>query len=352
MKRAISFIYSMRAQAQGVYDIDVGGTISENKWEDSDVTAKDFAEMLKKASGADRLNVHINSPGGSVNQAVAMRQMLINADVKEKHVYIDGLCASAATLLACINAPVHMAKGAMYMIHNPSTISWGDYRQMQHDADLLKKMAGEFADIYAAESKQEVEIVRQWMDDETWFTADEAIQNGFVDDVTGIEAVACANINDLSGIYARVPDTMPSLPRQPTIAAVAENTIEQGENTMEWTDITMEAFKSECSELYAQMVDAAKAEERARIQAIDEAAGISDEMANNAKYVEMCDAGQYALKALKMQRERGNQFMAARANETAPMAAVESEPIGIGKNENDDIDALAKSIAGAVLGEK
>ena len=353
MKKTINFQYDVRMSAPGVYDVDVGGVISDSKWDDTDVTAKDFGEALKAAQGADKVNIHINSPGGCVTQAVAMRQMLMACDAKEKHVYVDGLCASAATLLTCIDAPVHMAQGAVYMIHNPSMVSWGDYRQMQHDADVLDKLTDNFADIYSAHSKQDKEQIRAWMDDETWFTANEALKNGFVSDITAVEAVACADMDGLKEIYAHVPAAWEGLPRQPTAQAKAkpENINNREEKPkMNWQEVTMDVLRAERPDLVSEVEKSARAEERNRIQAIDEAAGITDEAANDAKYVNPCDAGAYALKVLKAQHERGNKYIEQRAQETAQMKNVKPEPISTSITEHDDTDALAKAIANSIMG--
>lgn len=322
-------------------DVYIGGTICPNAYEEWDeVSAAQLAKKLSAAADARRLNVHINSGGGSVAQAVAMRAMLISHAASEKHVYIDGVAASAATLPACIGAPVHMAAGSMYMIHNPIMNTSGDHRQLRHDADVLEKYADMFAGVYAQQSDGELSDIRAMMDAETWMTADEAVEHGFASDVMQVEAAACMTREEISGVYARG----------------AEYKMEEGKPEMEWKDITLEALEDNRADIAQALLQRGAENERARIRAIDEAAGLSDPTADEAKYVKIMSAGEYALAALKDMWEHapknpGANYMAQRAKETAPMANVAPEPQSAAKTEKTgDIDALARQLAGAIMG--
>ncbi|MEG0768246.1 MAG: ATP-dependent Clp protease proteolytic subunit, partial [Clostridia bacterium] len=98
--------------------------VTDHKY--ADRSAVDFDNALKAIKGAKKVTLRINSPGGFCNEAVAMRTMLINAGFESLTISIEGLCASAATLLACIpGATVKMSEGSEYMIHNPSGGEWG-----------------------------------------------------------------------------------------------------------------------------------------------------------------------------------------------------------------------------------
>lgn len=159
------------------------------------MTAKDFDKLLKdaKAQGAKKLRIRINSGGGSVWQAVAMRAMLLNSQFEEISVDIEGICASAATLFVCLpDVHVRIAEGSEFMIHNPSTYAGGTAADFEAMAERMRKMEDEDHIMYAKRTGQSEEQIKKWMDAETWFTAREAVEHGFADElVEAGEIAAC-----------------------------------------------------------------------------------------------------------------------------------------------------------------
>lgn len=160
------------------------GDISDTSWWGDEVTPREFASDLASCNGND-LTMRINSGGGDVFAAQAIHNM-IKTYTGNVTAHIDGLCASAATIIACAADKVIMPSNALYMIHNPS-VYLGD----SFDADGLTKMAN-----YLASVKQTIanvylgrsdvltsEQVNTLMDDETWLTADEAKSYGLIDEV-------------------------------------------------------------------------------------------------------------------------------------------------------------------------
>lgn len=140
-------------------------------------------EVTKAIAGLDAnvtLNVHINSPGGDVFEGRAMATA-IAAHPGKTVAHIDGLAASAATFVSAAADEVVMADGAFYMIHNGWTIALGDKRVMTETAALLEKVDGSIVNDYAKRSNASAEQIVAWMNDETWFTAQEAVDHGFVD---------------------------------------------------------------------------------------------------------------------------------------------------------------------------
>lgn len=162
------------------------GQIAERSWWDDEITPKQFAEDMAQC-GTNDLLVRINSGGGDVFAAQAIHNM-IKSYAGKVTVTIDGLCASAATIIACAGDTVIMPKNALYMIHNPSVTLWDMY-----DADELIKLSGyltsvkqTIVNVYLDRSKYlEAEKIKGLMDDETWMTADEAKDYGFIDTVAG-----------------------------------------------------------------------------------------------------------------------------------------------------------------------
>ena len=160
------------------------GDISETSWWGDEITPREFASDLASCNG-NELTMRINSGGGDVFAAQAIHNM-IKAYAGKVTAHIDGLCASAATIIACAADKVIMPSNALYMIHNPS-VFLGD----SFDADGLTKMANylgsvkqTIANVYLSRSDVLTpEQINTLMDDETWLTADEAKSYGLIDEV-------------------------------------------------------------------------------------------------------------------------------------------------------------------------
>lgn len=328
--------YDMRMDADSEdAEIMVYGEIVDSRWDDdgADMTAKDFDTMLKsaKAKGARRLNLRINSPGGAVWQAAAMRAMLMESGLSLT-VNIEGLCASAATLLACVpGAKVRMHGGSMYMIHNPHSLVMGDAAYLEHEAAMLRKSEEEIAAIYALRTGMAVTDIRELMDDETWFTAADAVAFGFadeaVDDMDMAASVSAADLQTMHTIYAHVPDSIqqteastgstPAATAEPSEIQVTEEVL-----TMDIHEYTAEQLNAENPELYASIVAAAVTQERQRVQDIDDLTMPGYEaLATEAKQSGM-SALDYHKLLVKTQREQGEKYMASRRVETQPAASV------------------------------
>lgn len=99
--------------------------------------------------------------------------------------HVDGLAASAATHVALAAAEVEIAAGAFFMIHNGWALALGDRDDMLQMAELLEKVDGEIAADYVRNTGNTLEQIKEWMDAESWFTADEAIEHGFADRLAG-----------------------------------------------------------------------------------------------------------------------------------------------------------------------
>ncbi len=146
-------------------------------------TAKDLIAELE-ALGPDitRIDLRINSPGGEVFEALAIYNALQRFPAPII-THIDGLCASAATLVALGADEVHMADNAMFMIHEPWTVVVGDSDELQKQADVLDALAKNILNIYARKSGADLDTIRAWMQAETWLNADQALDAGFVDTI-------------------------------------------------------------------------------------------------------------------------------------------------------------------------
>lgn len=182
-----------------IYDV-----ISPEEW-DGNITAKSVTaqlDTLKNNKNVNVLNVMINSPGGSIFEARA-----IKANIERFHgktvAHIDSLCASAATSIALACQEVRMRQGAFFMIHNASGLAWGDKTAMRDMADMLEKIETAIVGDYVDKTGKDEQTIRNMMDAETWLTANEAIDNGFVDAID--EKQAIVNSWNL-GAYNHVPN--------------------------------------------------------------------------------------------------------------------------------------------------
>lgn len=145
------------------------------------ITAKDFTQTLA-AIGPGPVNLHINSPGGDVMDGLAIFAAL-QAHDGAVNVVIDGLAASAASFIALAGNTISMAPNAFLMIHNVFCVVLGNKADMTETAAVLTKIDGQLVSLYADKTGQKPEAITQMMDAETWFTAQEAKDAGFIDTI-------------------------------------------------------------------------------------------------------------------------------------------------------------------------
>lgn len=166
------------------------------------ISAARFVEDLKAVDdGAAKVTVAINSPGGDVFDGFAIHNALVRLG-NRCTVRIDGLAASAASVIACGGSQVVMASNAMMMIHNPWTFAYGTAEELRKTADMMDKARDGILAAYRrkAPSIEDAELLRM-LDDETWLTAEEAVTLGLAD-VVGetVEMKACRGA---TGVLAR-----------------------------------------------------------------------------------------------------------------------------------------------------
>ncbi len=146
------------------------------------VAAKDVASALAALDPKATLHVRLNSPGGDVFEARAISTLIKEFGGKTV-AHVDALAASAATTVALACDEIVMSDGAYFMIHNAWTIAMGNKDDMSEMVALLTKMDGTIANDYANKTGKSTDEIAQLMDDETWFTAQEALDIGLVDSI-------------------------------------------------------------------------------------------------------------------------------------------------------------------------
>lgn len=180
-----------------VYLYDV--IVSDDFW--GGVSALSFAKELAGIS-APVINLRINSPGGDVFAARAM-ETAIREHKSTIISHIDGEAASAATYVAIAADKVRIAEGGFFMIHKAWSIALGNADDMLQMAALLEKVDESLVTTYANRTNQSPDDIRDWMVNETWFSAQEALDSGFVDEIVKSD-IKSQHRWDLSA-YSRPP---------------------------------------------------------------------------------------------------------------------------------------------------
>lgn len=181
-----------------LYDV-----IGYDWWTGGGITALQFSADLNALRGVDTVHLRFNSPGGDVFDGRAIAAAL-DAFPGKKVGHVDGWAASAASFILMHCDEIEIAAGAMVMIHNGWTIAAGDNRVMADTAALLQKIDAAIQDDYMRKVNVDQQQVVDWMNAETWFSAEEAVQHGFADRIaTGDGAKARASWNVEA--YAHAP---------------------------------------------------------------------------------------------------------------------------------------------------
>lgn len=160
--------------------LELYGTIAEESWWDDDITPQMFRDELFAGTGP--VTIWVNSPGGDCVAASQIYTMLMDYrdDVTVK---IDGVAASAASVIAMAGTKVLMAPTALMMIHNPMTAAIGDSEEMQKAIAMLSEVKESIINAYEIKTGQSRAKLSHLMDAETWMNANKAIEYGFADGI-------------------------------------------------------------------------------------------------------------------------------------------------------------------------
>lgn len=213
--------FRVKMKGESAAEVYIYSDIGESWWGDG-VTAKKIADELKAlAAGVTDITVHINSYGGDVFDGLAIYRQLVDHKAKVT-THVDGIAASAASVIAMAGDEIHVANGGQIMIHDAWTIGMGNAEELRATADRVDLTSQELAKLYAARTKQTETQVRDWMRAETWMTAQEAVDRGFANKVVDFQRAAARAvpgfvnyIREFDGIAAdkRPFRNMPEPPR-------------------------------------------------------------------------------------------------------------------------------------------
>lgn len=200
----------------------LNGVISDETWWGDEVTPKLFKDEL--LAGEGNITVWINSPGGDVFAAAQIYNMLMDYTGKIT-VKIDGLAASAASVIAMAGGDVYMSPVSMLMIHNPSTIAVGDSEEMLRAKALLDEVKESIINAYELKCGLSRTKLAHLMDAETWMNANKAIELGFADKIMFAEGETTAADSLIFSRMAVTNSLINKLPKQqkPTIGTPIES---------------------------------------------------------------------------------------------------------------------------------
>lgn len=165
----------------------------------------DAASVVKQLQGltAKKINLRINSPGGSVFDGIAIYNALARHPA-EVTSYVDGIAASIASVIALAGRRVLIAENAMMMIHDPSAVAMGRASDLRKTADVLDQIKETIINTYATRTGMDRDSLAKLMADETWFTAAEAVDMKLADEaIAGVKAAASFDLSSFG--YAKAP---------------------------------------------------------------------------------------------------------------------------------------------------
>ena len=337
-------------------------------------------QQMAQLQGAERVTVRLNSCGGDLYAGLAIYSALKNLDA-DVTVRIEGIAASAASVIACAGDTVIAGPGSIFMVHEGSLGLMGYYTP----ADLLALMedarAGVKAmcNVYVDKTHRDRAEIEQMVAAETWLVGREIVAAGFADayDETAApeeieqerdgEAVIAGVAHDMTA-FRRVPDLAARVASASTAAITTQETpahdavVDMQEPPMAATEekgersMNLSELREQHPDLVAEIEAAAVKAERDRLAAIDEVAGgIPADMVADAKYVKPCSAEQLALKALKAQassakaeakaeRKAAADFLAATDEDEQESGAGDVEAAPTGTDEETEEEQAKKEV--------
>lgn len=180
------------------------------QWYETDMAAIDFKKELDAlGDGIKTINLYINSPGGSVFEGIAIYNML-KRHPAQVNVYVDGVAASIASVIAMAGDTIHMPKNTMLMIHNPWTFAMGNAAELRKVAEDLDRIgqASKQSYLQKAGDKLTDEKLQELLDAESWLSADEAYEYGLADVVLEANGAAASISGEWLQRYKNVPEQL------------------------------------------------------------------------------------------------------------------------------------------------
>lgn len=321
--------WEFRNQADGSgAELLLYGNISDTSWWGDEITPKLFAKDLNDLGAVNELTVRINSGGGDVFAAQTIGNLL---EQHAAHVTarIDGICASAATVIACHCNKVIAANDSTYMVHpvKMGLNGYADAVTLQQYIDAMTTIRENIITLYAKKTGRRKDEVAGWMDATSWWTGPQAKENGFVDELTnnGEDAVVenrngVLFVNHIS--MGSKFETAPEFVRNRVKRVVNNQPAGQPEKQQEvqgmdpkdsikTADDLRKAYPTLVSQIEQEAAEAATNAERARIQSIEDMAlPGSEQLTAEAKFSKPMSAAAFAEAMVKNAKTQGASYLA------------------------------------------
>lgn len=326
MPKQLKFWNVMKNEEEKSAELILYGSIGSDEYWD-DISDKAFKQDIENLGDVENITLYINSPGGSVFSAVAIANTLKNHKAKVT-ANIDGLAASAATIITSACDTVRMPKNALFMIHNPITFAYGNNQEMQKTVKMLDKVKNSIIETYLNKTKTDKETLSELMDNETWMNAEEAKEYGFIDEILdeNVEKEVIENkliINNMAFDISKFKNFKEKKIQEPRVINISVNSTGSPEeiadkfrNILNSTEnqknkggnMTLEELKNKfpelCNQIFNEGKEAGITKERERMREIDNL-DVSNysELVENAKYNDPVEASVLAVNILNKQKE-------------------------------------------------
>ncbi len=345
--------WMFKALSADAAELLIYGTIGDTEWDDVD--AKSFFRELKSLGDVREITVRINSPGGDVFTAQAIYNQLKTHPAKVT-VYIDGLAASAASLIAMAGDWVVMPANALMMIHNPQTLAWGDANDLQKGIEVLEKVKETMLEVYQAKTGLDKETLLELIDDETWLTAEEAVEWGFADEVAeAMQMVASLDGKKLAietatgrseiSFRGEVPGEVAQVLKHQQVKHKQKG----GSEKMEIQNIhdLEAAYADLVKEIRAAALEEGAKRERERIKAIAELAipGVED-IIERAQFEEPMTPEAVAMEIVKAQKAKAQAFLEDVKADAKDLEKVKASAPDVDAEEQEKQRILAAMVRG------
>lgn len=321
-------------------DLNIYNDISDNDyWGDGLITPQQFKNDLKELGDVKTIHLHINSRGGGVFAGHTISNLL-RIHPASITAYVDGLAASIASIVAMAADKVIMQPGSMMMIHNPANFMFGSYEsgEMREMADVLDKVRDASVSVYQQKCKKTADEIKAIMDAETWYTAEEAVEAGFADEVGSGTIINCAMQGKMLQVGHQSFDlspfqTIPQLKNStPNIVLTANQELSTKLSAQRMTNmiadinainksiknegeiiLNIKDLQGKYPELYSEILNLGITQERSRMKAIDDLALPGyEELLQKARYETGISAETVAMQIVAAEKQHGQSFLTNR----------------------------------------
>jgi ATP-dependent Clp protease protease subunit len=176
-------VFNIQNKSNGISEMYLYGSVGDDYWDDAAVSASKFSDELKTLpKDTKEIHLRINSPGGSVFDGITIYERLKQHKAKVV-VYIDGVAASIASVIAMAGDEIYIGEGSFLMIHKPHMVAWGNDIELEKSIEILQKIEDQMVGIYSRKTGISRAELHNMLLQDTWIKSSEALDMGFVHSV-------------------------------------------------------------------------------------------------------------------------------------------------------------------------